>query len=124
MLNLNRGVFPLEKILSTSATEYCQFRDKRLSDYEPVGVHLCVRYYASYFYISESNTVNNDNCQRAGSLWDGPATVLARYVSSETEIEVIVGYQVTPFFVNNDYQSTFVIAGTALIPKKKEKLKR
>jgi hypothetical protein len=33
--------FPLEKILTMSARDYCEMMGKRLTDYVPQGVHTC-----------------------------------------------------------------------------------
>lgn len=92
--------FPLEKILTISAREYCESKGKNLSDYEMFGVH------AQGYDI---RAVSEIFCNQAGNA------------------EVVVNYQFIRHSVptkNTKQQETeqeiMIAAGTALIPKKRK----
>ncbi|MBI2451828.1 hypothetical protein HYV50_01980 [Candidatus Pacearchaeota archaeon] len=84
--------FPLEKILTISAREYCEMQGKDLSDYEPVGVH---------YYEGRSGEANQGLINFAKTVPKGT--------------EVIVSYSARTININF---CVVALQGTALIPKK------
>ncbi len=97
-MSKKRKRFPLEKILSISATEYCQSVDKRLKAYHLQGV--------------TAKTDFDD-----GDDFKFPKTIIAKYIPKNTE--AVVGFQYQ--FTLNDGNSEYIfVDGTALIPKEKK----
>lgn len=96
--------FPLEKILTISASEYSQMSGKNLSEYIPVGVH--------------ADSIN---------YWVDPTDYFASFVPKEAEI--VVNYQINRSL--GEYKESgpgtnargiqFTAHGTALIPKNSRK---
>ncbi len=89
-------VFPLEKILSVSAEEYCKSNGKSLKEYKMIGVHLVGK---NVKELSEHIPFIAPNA------------------------EVIVNYQFmfSNYLKINDYYQLIIATGTALVPKKKNK---
>ncbi len=90
--------FPLEKILTISAKDYCEMMDKRLSNYTAVGVH----------------TYNGGYCV--------PHKLIRDQLNASEELlaetEVIVDYIGCISFGEGYNTSGACASGTALIPKK------
>jgi len=83
-----KTLFPLEKILGTSAKDYVSSVGKNLTDYEFVGVHLCETVYRPKTYLKEFQKAVPENA------------------------EIVVDYR---FFCASGPRSIF--SGTALVPK-------
>ncbi|MEK6900217.1 MAG: hypothetical protein AABX05_03775 [Nanoarchaeota archaeon] len=83
------GPFPLERILTVSARDYCESAGKKLSDYEMIGVHgTAFLDCGKYSQLDFTNKIPRDT-------------------------EVIVDYKFLPVGSNH----TLSVSGTALIPK-------
>ena len=99
-MNDSEKLFPLEKITSMSAYDYCDSQNKKLSDYEIRPIHARL----------VSRTVG-DSCPDTREL-------LARRVPEAAEI--VTDYQAQ--IAMNNYLVLQYATGTALIPKPKEEL--
>ena len=93
----NEGkLFPLEKITSMSAGDYCDSKRKKLSDYEIVPVHVRIDSFRG--------------------LCPDIRTELAKSVQQNAEM--VTDYQLQ--IAMNDLRVLQYAAGNALIPKEKE----
>jgi len=85
----------LEKILTISATEYVAMRGKELKDYDGKGVHLV-------FYKNRLNT-------------DKGNEIVKKFTEQlPKNTEVVVDYRTQVGGYSSD---TYIVEGTALIPK-------
>lgn len=82
--------FELEKILTLSAKDYCDMNGKKITDFEPKGIHIRI----TFAHIESKE----------------PLLIFAERIPSATEI--VVNYTAT---TNNSY---YYASGVALIPKK------
>lgn len=92
--------FPLEKILTASATEYCISAGKRLEDYDLIGIHVGYAALDSEKKVFVDGTVSSipKDTERVCNALLGPTPTM-------WEEEKYLGN----------------LLGTALIPKKQEK---
>lgn len=94
--SVEKEPFPLDKILTISARDYCDMKGTKLSEYDARGVHL-------------------SSCEYLNGRKDPTiAGIFAHEVP--TEAEIVVGYHAS-VGDTSDVFTHFTAEGTALIPK-------
>ena len=110
--NMAEKTFPLEKILTASAAEYCASEGKNLSDYKLKGVFVVV----SPIYSERDEKLTSPLLPREVYL---QARHFAEQISkNHPDAEVVTNYNESAV-QNSQYDVRFYARGTALIPRKK-----
>ncbi|HZX12534.1 MAG TPA: hypothetical protein VFE88_03690 [Candidatus Nanoarchaeia archaeon] len=106
--------FPLEKILTASAAEYCASEGKNLSDYKLKGV---------FVVVSPTESRARQDEKLISPLLTREVYLQARHFAEQIsknhpDAEVVTNYNESAV-QNSQYDVRFYARGTALIPRKK-----
>ena len=104
--------FPLEKILTASAAEYCASEGKNLSDYELRGV----------FVVATPMRSRQSGGKEISPLLNREVYMQAQHFAQKIsenhpDAEVVTNYNESAV-QNSEYDVRFYARGTALIPRK------
>lgn len=100
-----KKIFPLDKILTISANEYCENKGKKLTDYELKGIH----HMWDYVYKELSETIPDKAVEGFAKVVPSDAEIVVKYTPH--------GYGDLKENIFHN-RLTMGASGTALIPKK------